>query len=249
MANGETVLSKDEYKKLIEGSGLMMENPLLKLLKQQEADRMERALLTGVWMDEAEKISNLMRGASDLGVQPAGHAPVSAEPPQHIHSYSTPTGGPKSWAEDGWIEYGGGRQGGKTEAMRQMCGVWPCSHQFTVVSDVFGNAVQGPCAICGEYVPQSPTTRASAEPPQHPSQLDPDHPAWHRYSAADIEKIKADAFEAGKAAADREWVYIEEEEDEPKHLPIHRAMRVMLHADERYENKVFLPGGLLVRED
>jgi hypothetical protein len=29
-------------------------------------------------------------------------------------------------------------------------------------------------------------------------------------------------------------------------LPIHRAMARMLHADERYANRTFMPGGLLV---
>ena len=73
-------------------------------------------------------------------------------------------------------------------------------------------------------------------------------PETHAYTDAELEKIKADAFEAGKAAADSEWVYTVE--PEPKNpLPIHRAMRTMLHADERYANRVFMPGGLLASEE
>ena len=33
--------------------------------------------------------------------------------------------------------------------------------------------------------------------------------------------------------------------EERPYLPIHRALSRMLHADERYENRVFMPGGLL----
>ena len=33
--------------------------------------------------------------------------------------------------------------------------------------------------------------------------------------------------------------------DERPYLPIHRAMSRMLHADERYESRTFMPGGLL----
>ena len=36
--------------------------------------------------------------------------------------------------------------------------------------------------------------------------------------------------------------------EERPYLPIHRAMSRMLHADERYENRAFMPGGLLVKE-
>ena len=53
-----------------------------------------------------------------------------------------------------------------------------------------------------------------------------------------IAEARIDAFERGRA-------YVE---PTPKPLlPIHNAMRRMLHADERYENKAFLPGGLLAR--
>ena len=54
------------------------------------------------------------------------------------------------------------------------------------------------------------------------------------------DQLMAGAFERGRA-------YVEPTPKAP--LPIHNAMRVMLHADERYANKAFLPGGLLAYEE
>ena len=62
----------------------------------------------------------------------------------------------------------------------------------------------------------------------------------HANIADRIANAADDAFERGRC-------YVKPTPKQP--LPIHRALSRMLHADERYENRVFLPGGHLVRDE
>ena len=117
------------------------------------------------------------------------------------------------------------------------------SERQRIMMDAYRRIEADTYAITGNpiyvYDPVSMTARPASQQP------------LKALSDIEIEQIKAKAFAAGQAAeAERiaeEAVTCARAYEAREPLPIHRALSRMLHADERYENKAFMPGGLLAR--
>ena len=201
MATPTYKLSDEECERLVEAAGVFRPHPLLALIKKTQAEyeaKYQRATKPAGQFGGLEAlaggITDLMRGGSALGIEPAGQSPVTGvvayEPPQRANTFKV------------------------TPAYDD------CAHEWTAISDAFGNAVQGPCHKCGYHAQQSPgwfSKMTTSNPSLRGVPLVKD------YTDAEIEKIKAEAFAAGKAAQRAEdEARIRAAYHEPN--PVHRAM-------------------------
>jgi hypothetical protein len=99
-----------------------------------------------------------------------------------------------------------------------------CCHEFTMALAPYGQTVQGPCYKCGFLPPPGYTMSGPSAPASTPMKT---------YSDEEIERIKREAFNAGRNASIDEaakmaaLIYAKdaEPEEETRHsLPIHRAI-------------------------